>query len=65
MRSNWVDLRALKALVNLEAVLRHYGVEGLRRSRGSDHIRGPCPLHGRGGGDAFHASLSKNAFRCF
>jgi DNA primase len=65
MRSNWVDLRALKALVNLEAVLRHYGVEGLRRSGRSDHLRGPCPLHGRGGGDAFHASLSKNAFRCF
>jgi DNA primase len=65
MNSKWVDFRAVKETVSLEAVLRWYPVKGLRRSGRSDHLRGRCPLHGQGGEDAFHADLQKNAFRCF
>ncbi len=65
MNSKWVDFRAVKQTVSLEAVLRWYQVKGLRRSGRSDHLRGGCPLHDQGGEDAFHADLQKNAFRCF
>ena len=66
MVNKWVDLRAVKLSVSLEAVLRWYQVKGLKPSGHRDHLRGRCPLHGDGGGeDAFHASLSKNAFQCF
>lgn len=46
-------------------VLGSYGVDWLKRSGSRDQLRGRCPLHGRGGGDAFHVSLSRNAFHCF
>ena len=44
MNSKWVDFRAVKQTVSLEAVLRWYQVKGLRRSGRSDHLRGGCPL---------------------
>ena len=65
MSRRWVDFRAVKEAVGLATVLRGYQVEGLKRSGRSDHLRGRCPLHGRGGEDAFHANLTKNIFRCF
>lgn len=60
----WVDFRAVKEAVSLEAVLGHYRVDWLKRS-GREQLRGRCPIHQRGGEGAFHASLTKNAFRCF
>lgn len=65
MPAKWVDLRGVKEVVSLEAVLRWYQVKGLNRSGRSDQLRGRCPLHGEGGEDAFYASLSKNAYHCF
>jgi DNA primase len=65
MGSKWVDLRAVKQAVSLEAVLRRYQVQGIKPSGPQGHLRGRCPLHGDGGEDAFHVSLGKNAFRCF
>jgi DNA primase len=62
-RTEWVDFRALKEAVSLEAVLDHYEVKKLRR-RG-DQLEGCCPLHHGEREDAFHASLSKNVFHCF
>jgi DNA primase len=61
--ANWLDFKAIKRGVNLESVLRHYGVE-LRRS-GLDQHRGRCPIHGGEGRDAFHANLARNIFHCF
>jgi DNA primase len=65
MSSDWVDFSAVKAAVSLAAVLKAYGIGGLRRSGPAGQLRGRCPLHGCGGEDAFQASLEKNAFHCF
>jgi len=64
MANQWVDFRAVKAAVNLTEVLRYYGVDGLRSCR-RDQLEGRCPIHRGGRADAFHVSLSKNAFQCF
>ena len=64
MASEWVDFRAVKAAVSLAEVLRAYKVDWLRGRR-SDHLYGRCPIHRGGRVDAFHVSLSKNAFQCF
>jgi len=61
--ANWLDFKAIKRGVNLEALLRHYKVE-LRRS-GPDRYRGRCPIHGGEGRDAFHVNLARNIFHCF
>jgi hypothetical protein len=59
----WVDFGAVKRAVSLEAVLRHYQVQGLRK-RGHQLV-GRCPIHRGQRDDSFRASLSKNAFHCF
>jgi DNA primase len=60
-----VSFAEVKAGVGLRRLLEDYGVlERLRRS-GSNHYRGPCPIHQGEGRDAFHADLSKNLFHCF
>ena len=64
MGNEWVDFRAVKAAVNLAEVLRGYGVDWLR-SRRPGQLQGRCPIHRGGRMDAFHVSLSKNAFQCF
>jgi DNA primase len=64
MAGEWVDYRAVKAAVSLEQVLRSYGVDGLR-SRRPGQLEGRCPIHRGGRKDAFHVSLSRNAFQCF
>jgi hypothetical protein len=40
---DWVEFRAVKEAVSLEAVLRHYQVPGLRRHR--SQLEGCCPIH--------------------
>jgi DNA primase len=59
----WVDFRAVKQAVSLEAVLRHYQITELRRHR--DQLQGRCPIHRGKRDDSFRASLSKNVFHCF
>lgn len=59
----WVDFRAVKQAVSLEAVLRRYQVKGLRRRR--NQLEGCCPIHRGERDDSFRASLSKNVFHCF
>lgn len=59
----WVEFHAVKQAVNLEAVLRHYQVPGLRRH--GSQLQGCCPIHGGQRDDSFRASLSKNVFHCF
>lgn len=61
--NEWVDFRAVKEAVSLEAVLRHYQVAGLRRH--GSQLQGRCPIHRGQRDDSFRASLSKNVFHCF
>lgn len=60
---NWVDFRAVKEAVSMEAILRHYQVPGLHRLHGQ--LQGRCPIHRGARQDSFRASLNKNAFQCF
>src|SRR5579871_6838638 len=62
MERNWVDFKAIKQVVPIEAVLNRYGVK-LKRS--GEELRGRCPIHKGEGTDTFHANLTKNAFQCF
>ena len=63
MEKSWVDFRAVKAAVTMQAVLDRYKINWLRKSGGE--LRGRCPIHEGDGGDAFHVSVTKNAFHCF
>jgi DNA primase len=62
--SNWVEFATIKQAVPLLKVLKHYQVDGLRRS-GKEQWRGPCPLHVGEGRDAFHVNTAKQLFHCF
>jgi DNA primase len=59
----WVDFRAVKEAVSMEAILRYYQVPNLRRQHGQ--LQGRCPIHRGQRDDSFRASVSKNAFQCF
>ncbi len=62
--SGWVDFRAVKEAIRLEAVLEHYQIEGLRQRR-RGHLEGRCPIHRGEREDAFHVDLTRNLFHCF
>lgn len=66
MTANWVDFKKVKEGVNIEMVLDHYGVKGLRQT--GDELRGRCPIH-KGSGQResknFTVNIRKNAFKCF
>lgn len=64
VRNEWVDFRAVKEAVSLAEVLRAYGVDWLRARR-PGQLEGRCPIHRGDGADAFHVSVSQNAFHCF
>ena len=60
----FVDFRAVRALVPMESVLRHYGLlDALKRS--GDTLSGCCPLHQGHNPTQFRVSLSKNLWNCF
>jgi DNA primase len=63
MQDNWVDFKAVKAVVGIQAVLDRYQINWLRKSK--DELRGRCPIHQGDGENAFHVNLTKNAFNCF
>ena len=60
-----IDFAAIKAAVNIAAVLHLLGCTTGQTSH--SQYRGPCPLHGssRGTARCFTASLDQNLFRCF
>lgn len=63
--STWIDFKALRASLDFERVLRHYGVEVKRK--GSQHL-GFCPLPGHQGNrnsPSFSANLERGIFQCF
>jgi DNA primase len=65
MKTNWIDFKALRAKLDFEQVLRHYGVEVKRK--GKQH-QGFCPLpnhNGKKNSPSFSANLEKGIFQCF
>jgi DNA primase len=60
----WVNYKEIKAQVNIEQVLDHYGVLGNLREKG-DNLIGCCPIHQGTNANQFHASRTKNNFICF
>jgi DNA primase len=59
-----VDIALVRRSVSIEQILAHYGLlETLTRK--GDSLIGPCPMHQGKNKTQFHASISKNAFRCF
>lgn len=59
----WVDFKTVKQSVPIAAVLQRYGVK--LKASGKHELRGPCPIHGGGEKDCFHANTEKNNFNCF
>jgi DNA primase len=62
MERNWVDFKAIKQVVPIEAALNRYGAK-LKRS--GKELRGRCPIHKGEGTDTFHANTDKNALLFF
>ncbi len=61
----WIDFKALRAKLDFEQVLRHYGVEV--RRKGKQH-HGYCPLpnhNGKKNSPSFSADLDRGIFQCF
>ena len=64
MTREWVDFKKVKAAVDIQTVLDHYGIKGL--SKHGDELRGACPIHkGSPRSKNFSVNLHKNAFKCF
>lgn len=61
---DWVDFKAVKATVTIEAVLKHYGLLEKFERKG-DRLTGPCPIHKGTRKSQFSADLKKGAFKCF
>jgi DNA primase len=63
--NTWIDFQALRAKLDFEQVLRHYGVEV--KSKGKQH-HGYCPLpnhNGKRNSPSFSANLDRGIFQCF
>jgi DNA primase len=63
--NTWIDFKALRAKLDFEQVLRHYGVEV--KSKGKQH-HGYCPLpnhNGKRNSPSFSANLDRGIFQCF
>jgi DNA primase len=57
-KSSFVDFKAVKAAITMEAVLEHYGILD-KFKRGSDSLSGPCPIHKGSNPTQFRISISK------
>lgn len=65
MKKSWIDFKALRARLNFEQVLQHYGVQVKRK--GNQHL-GFCPLpdhQGKKNSPSFSANLERGIFQCF
>lgn len=63
--STWVDFKKLRETLDMEAVLRHFGV---RFDRRGDQFTAFCPLPGHQAAkkkETFSANLAKGVFQCF
>lgn len=64
MRKEEVSFAAIKQGVTLEAVLRRYQINDLKRGP-SGRYRGRCPIHQGDGTEAFHVDMKRKIFHCF
>ncbi|MCH7666518.1 MAG: hypothetical protein IH936_11395 [Acidobacteria bacterium] len=62
--STYVDFKAVKAAVSIEAVLERYELLDDLEAK-DDGYSGDCPFHEGESQRPFHVSLSKNAWYCF
>jgi DNA primase len=63
--NTWINFKELRAWLDFESVLRHYGVE--IKSKGTQH-HGYCPLpnhNGKRNSPSFSANLQRGIFQCF
>jgi DNA primase len=63
--SRWINFKELRAKLDFEQVLRHYGVEVKRKG---DQHHGFCPLpshQGKKNSPSFSANLNRGIFQCF
>lgn len=63
--SGWINFKELRAKLDFEQVLRHYGVEAKRKG---DQHHGFCPLpnhQGKKNSPSFSANLKRGIFQCF
>jgi DNA primase len=61
----WIDFKELRARLDFEQLLRHYGVEVKRKG---DQHHGYCPLpthNGKKNSPSFSANLERRIFHCF
>jgi len=61
----WIDFKKLRANLDFEQVLKHYGVEVKRKG---DQHQGFCPLpnhQGKRNSPSFSANLKRGIFQCF
>jgi DNA primase len=63
-KSSFVDFKAVKAAITMEAVLEHYGLLH-QFKRSGDSLSGPCPIHKGSNPTQFRISTSKNIWNCF
>lgn len=64
--NQWVDFKELRRRLSFERVLKHYGIEIIRKR--NDQHQGPCPLpkhNGNRRSPTFSANLSGGMFQCF
>ena len=65
-KGNWLDFEAIKANVDVIAVLSYYGLLGRLEQR-TDELVGWCPMgtkkHGKK--DSFNFNVKKKTFKCF
>ena len=65
MKKSWIDFKALRAKLDFEQVLKHYGVE-IKRTGNQHHGFCPFPNHnGKKNSPSFSANLEKGIFQCF
>jgi DNA primase len=63
--SNWINFKELRAKLDFEQVLLHYGVE-VKKKGDQHHGFCPLPTHtGKGNSPSFSANLAKKIFQCF
>src|SRR6266851_482981 len=63
--NTWINFKTLRAKLDFEQVLRHYGVE-LKRKGNQHHGFCPLPNHnGKKNSPSFSANLERGIFQCF
>ena len=65
MPTNWIDFRAVRAAISMEAVLARYSVKVYRVNK--DHVRGKCPFPTHTSKESklsFVASTTKHVWSC-